>query len=122
MANAELQDMADQLTKDLLEKFGGVATYNVVISSKLDQNTGDTIAGSTTPHTISAYQTKATDSELSSGRILDTQKVFLMYANSIPSTPIIPDTLIMNGITLRVAKVIGTSGGQTDVLYRLVCD
>ena len=122
MSKASLQSTAEKLAKEMLEEFGGIAEYTVVTPESTDQSDGSTIPATSTPHTVSALPTKATTSELSSGSILHTQKVFLMYANAIPSEPDSTDLFEMNGTTLKVVKALESSGGQTAVLYRLVCE
>lgn len=122
MGSAKLQSSAEKLAKDMLEEYGGTGIYTVVVAESTNQSDGTTIPATSTPHTVSALPTKATTSELSSGSILHTQKVFLMYANAIPSEPDSTDLFEMNGTTLKVVKALESSGGQTAVLYRLVCE
>lgn len=122
MGSALLQSSAEKLAKEMLDKYGGIAIYTVVISESTDQSTGATIPATSTPHTVSALPTKATTSELSSGSVSHTQKVFLMYANAIPSEPDSTDLFEMNGTVLKVVKALESSGGQSAVLYRLVCE
>ena len=122
MSQAQLQLTAEKLASDMLEKFGGTATYTIVVAESTDQSTGATIPATSTPHTVSALPTKATTSELSSGSVSHTQKVFLMYANAIPSEPDSTDLFEMNGTALKVVKALESSGGQSAVLYRLVCE
>lgn len=119
--SAKLQASSEKLARKLLKDFGGIATYNVIVSESTDQSTGDTIPATSTPYTISTYQRSGTLKELESNQVTNTQKVFLIEANSISQKPSSEDTILMNGETLTFSKILkSVNAGQTTVLYYCV--
>lgn len=119
--SAKLQSSSEKLAKKLLKDFGGIATYSVVIPESTNQDTGETIPASSTPHTINTYQRGGTLKELESNQVSSSQKVFLVEANALSQKPSSDDTIEMNNETLVFSKILKSiSGGQTDVMYYVV--
>ena len=121
MSQAKLQKSSEKLVKKLMKSMTGKATYTVVIPESTNQNTGETIPASETPYPISTYQRSGSLKELESNQVTQTQKIFLIEAQSIIVKPSAEDEILMNGETFKFSSILKeVNAGQTTVLYYVV--